>query len=569
MGRLAKASCSSLSIVLGILLIVAAVVINYGVFPKLMKKLVKKEMVLDVKKNGAPNDFLYDFFNDKYTKRMQYYIFNYTNAIDIVDRGFSPDAIEVGPYSYIQNSAYDYDIKAFADSNKSYIEFIKKNVYIFDPKTSCEKCDPDNDYVWVPDPGFFGTFDKIGPFFNLIPPELLTYLTLPIYGFKAGPFVRVKVSDLLFDGYTPPIKDMLINLGGILPALEGFIPLIAGMIPDIRINQNNNTLNSSYAYRIDTGLDDASLLGNVHQMKPYLESDWWSELPTAWWGNTAPPTCNYTAEARELKGTLGDFFKTYINKDDTLSVFIDDICRAIDFTYEGTSKYNDIDTLDFIIKSDTFDNSVETNCGYCTQTMRPLYGKGAGDYCLPNGFLDLTGCLGETIVTSNPHFYLADPIVLNWFPRMKPDAVKHQTRLSIEPHTGSVLAAYKRLQLNIIAGFYPGCFPNIPTGIYPLAWVNNYYLADKGTTDDIKKSIFTPKKIVFWACVGGAILGIILMLIGSLALWKSCSTPVKRKLPPHATSSWESETASPTHLTTSSEDSGVVLKRRTRRDSSN
>ena len=57
-------------------------------------------MVIGLKDNGQLNDFANDWLNSNFTVLMQYYIWNYTNAIEIVDRGMKPDAYQVGPYSY-------------------------------------------------------------------------------------------------------------------------------------------------------------------------------------------------------------------------------------------------------------------------------------------------------------------------------------------------------------------------------------------------------------------------------------------------------------------------------------
>ena len=124
------------------------------------------------------------------------------------------------------------------------------------------------------------------------------------------------------------------------------------------------------------------------------------------------------------------------------------------------------------------------------------------------------------IAVSLPHFYGADDMVLKWFPRASPDVNEHLTTLDIEPTTGSVLRANKRLQINVAGGpYFNTVFGNIPSGTFPIAWVNNSYLADDKTIQDIKDDLVTPKKIVALVCyIGGVGLGSILLITGILAL---------------------------------------------------
>ena len=57
--------------------------------------------MLGLKDDGELNEFADDWLNSKYTVKMEYYIFNYTNALEMVNRGMLPDAVERGPYTYV------------------------------------------------------------------------------------------------------------------------------------------------------------------------------------------------------------------------------------------------------------------------------------------------------------------------------------------------------------------------------------------------------------------------------------------------------------------------------------
>ncbi len=57
-------------------------------------------MVLKKNDDGSFNELTRDWMNPNYLSYMQYWIFNYTNPTEIVNRGMNPDVREKGPYSY-------------------------------------------------------------------------------------------------------------------------------------------------------------------------------------------------------------------------------------------------------------------------------------------------------------------------------------------------------------------------------------------------------------------------------------------------------------------------------------
>jgi lysosome membrane protein 2 len=70
--------------------------------------------------------------------------------------------------------------------------------------------------------------------------------------------------------------------------------------------------------------------------------------------------------------------------------------------------------------------------------------------CLPAGVLNLTTCQqGIPIIMSSPHFLYADERFLKDVDGLNPDALLHNTFLSVEPTTGLLMKANKRLQFNI------------------------------------------------------------------------------------------------------------------------
>ncbi|KAE9553299.1 hypothetical protein FO519_003465 [Halicephalobus sp. NKZ332] len=519
---------------LGSFLIIFGLVFQLVIFPAILKHTVKKSMVIGTEDNGDLNTFADKWINSKFTVKMQYYIWNYTNAIEMVDRGMKPDAYQVGPYSYRQENKYTYTDTAWKN-NSNLFEYIETAYYYFEPESSCKGCDPDKDYVRVPDILFFTVMDilipTIDPFLELCSTTdecsgLLKLLSVPFFGFKADPIVTVKVSDLLFNTYKSPIITMAEQLMKFLSSIIPIqLPNLDGLA--VSLNSNNATTNHTFWYTINTGKSDYNDVGKVVAMRYPDGNTSMSNIPYEWWNGTDYDICPEKDRATQLRGTNGDFFHPFIEKTDILSAYIEDISRSIDFKFYKESSVSDIDTYQFIIDPDAFNYSVPENCGYCQTSYHDLfdYNSTENSQCLPNGILDLYGYESSSgspahIVVSLPHFYNSDDIILKWFPRMKPDPEEHQTTLDIEPTIGSVLRANKRLQINIAGGSYLNTvFRQVPNGAFPIAWVNNSYLADDKTIDDIKSDLYTPKKIVKLVCyIGGVGLGTLLLAIGIGAL---------------------------------------------------
>jgi len=65
--------------------------------------------------------------------------------------------------------------------------------------------------------------------------------------------------------------------------------------------------------------------------------------------------------------------------------------------------------------------------------------------------MDISRCKkGAPIVLSAPHFYKADPYLVNHEVKgLRPEKALHETFLEIEPLTGLVLNAARRIQINV------------------------------------------------------------------------------------------------------------------------
>jgi hypothetical protein len=117
--------------------------------------------------NGL-NEFTNDWLHQNYTVYMQYYFYNYSNTISIIDMGAKPAMYEVGPYSYRfyeiiiyclklifrEITTYNYKVPDSFSKDGTKFTYTKTTKYEFDPAASCQGCS-ENDTFIMPDIIFF------------------------------------------------------------------------------------------------------------------------------------------------------------------------------------------------------------------------------------------------------------------------------------------------------------------------------------------------------------------------------------------------------------------------------
>jgi len=111
---------------------------------------------------------------------------------------------------------------------------------------------------------------------------------------------------------------------------------------------------------------------------------------------------------------------------------------------------------------------------------------------LLDGVLEIATCKdGAPVVTSCPHFYMADPTYVQAVEGMNPQPLIHQTYLDVEPMSGAVFRANKRLQMNIrlkpSENFND--LKNLNETIFPIAWLNESVYLDENSSDMFKSEV--------------------------------------------------------------------------------
>lgn len=106
---------------------------------------------------------------------------------------------------------------------------------------------------------------------------------------------------------------------------------------------------------------------------------------------------------------------------------------------QETVKHFGLDTYRFVPARTAFTKD-DSSC-FCPAGMQS---------CAPEGMFNVSSCHGGSpMLLSWPHFYKADPKLLNQIDGLNPDKDKHEFHVDILPQLGVGLRAAVRLQINI------------------------------------------------------------------------------------------------------------------------
>lgn len=164
------------------------------------------------------------------------------------------------------------------------------------------------------------------------------------------------------------------------------------------------------------------------------------------WGyhDTAPnETLEENTKCNTLEGALdGGIFPPHIQKNSSFRMYRPAFCRPVEFIYEdeirtkrGYSGYNFRIAHDFLA---TPEENPDNAC-YCHKGV-----------CPKKGLAWLTPCYYSIPITiSQPHFYNADPSLIEQIDGIKPEKEIHDSIVTVFPELGVPLEAHLRVQINL------------------------------------------------------------------------------------------------------------------------
>ena len=155
-----------------------------------------------------------------------------------------------------------------------------------------------------------------------------------------------------------------------------------------------------------------------------------------------------------------------------ITMFSNDVCRRLTFDYNAESWPKGIHSYEFTGTEAVFDNG--TGPGARAPENRCYNPPGAR---LNSGAFNASVCrFGAPVFISFPHFYLADPALLDQFhpeSDLAPNEAEHSSYITILPKQGIPLEVAIRMQINVLYRPITPWIPfleGVPTTFYPAIW---------------------------------------------------------------------------------------------------
>ena len=192
-------------------------------------------------------------------------------------------------------------------------------------------------------------------------------------------------------------------------------------------------------------------------------------------------------------GTDATQFHPGVEKDEVLKAWVSELMRTVDLAFEDNVKTKGIDLLRFGIA----DNVLAVNPAF-DQTVE--------------GVANMTAAIGAPLFISKPHFLDAVSTASS-VGGLAPNKDLHDLFIDVEPITGAVMNAAKRLQISFQVGpgnlFTPGI---AKTDLLPIVWIEEGGVLTDKQAEDFINTVYGAQQIEQLAPIGGAAVGIVLLL---------------------------------------------------------
>ena len=446
--KMAKCRCSKSCFistsVIGIILVVAgSVLLGLDIAEKLINDELNKQLVLSLDSPAYSQ-----WINPAPPIYMQYWVYNVTNPAKII-KGEKPKLEEIGPFTYrLYQPKFD---DAFYGNNSVSYKYNHTIVYQRDMSAH----DPIIPVTQLNIPLL--TVQSLAKNLPSWAPTNIVDLLAEALD-DSDIFVQHTVEELLF-GYEDPIFNLVHD---ILALAKIDFPPYFGLF----LGFNNS---DDGVYTVNSGRKDI--------MQTNVIEKWNGEANLTYWS---------TPEANMINGTDGVFMNPKLKSDETLYIFNTDLCRSVFLKFQSQTLVQGIKTLRFQLPREAFSNATENphNAGFCVP-------KGN---CLDAGVQSISPCReGAPIALSSPHFYLGADKYINGVDAEKPAQENDETYLDIEPLTGAVFSAMKRMQVNVNvqkSDLLPQ-MDQMKDVMMPVLWLNESVVLDEGTADLFKSEVLT------------------------------------------------------------------------------
>ncbi|XP_074061487.1 scavenger receptor class B member 1 isoform X2 [Macrotis lagotis] len=398
----------------GLLCMVLGVVMSL-VLPQLLRDQILQNVRID------PSSLSFEMWREiPIPFYMSVYFFHVQNAEEVL-KGEKPSIQERGPYVY-REYRKKRNITFYDNDTVSFLEY---RTFEFQPQMSQGL---ETDYIVMPNILVMAASMMMEH--KPLTMKLLLSLFFTTFGQRA--FMNRTVGEIMWGYQEPFINMMNKQLPGKFPFKDKF-----GLF-----SQLNGS--SSGLFTVFTGVKDFS---KIHQV-----DKWNGKSKLSFWNSDQ---CNM------INGTSGQMWAPFMTPEYNLQFYSPEACRSLNFEYEKSGNFEGIPTFRFVAPKTLFANGsvYPPNEGFCP--------------CLASGIQNMSSCqFNAPLFLSQPHFYNADPMLLEDVIGLHPDKEKHSLFLEVHPVTGIPMNCSVKFQLNLYAKAIPGIGQTgkIKPVVLPILW---------------------------------------------------------------------------------------------------
>lgn len=355
------------------------------------------------------------------------YIFNVTNAEGFLNHGEKPKLTEIGPFVYREDME-KINIKFHENGT---VTFQHNKILKFVPELSVDR----NSRVIVPNIPLLTLTTQS----NSLPRLVQMTLSIMLRAMGLRPFVNVTAEELIF-GY----DDTLISLA------HKFFPKHRRPMSQmgILLGRNGTLKDLTTIYTGHTTMEEFGYMDKLNGLDHF---PYWPDSP-----------CN------NIRASEGSFFppRKYTHSD-IVNIYDKDICRIIPLQFRGMTSKNGIEAGIYTPPDNVFELPEKQPDNKC-------FCGPENETCPAKGLQNIAPCqYGIPAYLSFPHFYQADPALLDAVEGLKPDEGKHGTFFLIQPNLGVTVEAQVRVQFNLKVEHSPNVHSvvNFPNIVFPIVWL--------------------------------------------------------------------------------------------------
>eukprot|EP00039_Didymoeca_costata_P033082 m.40628 g.40628 ORF g.40628 m.40628 type:complete len:615 (+) comp9688_c0_seq1:225-2069(+) len=463
---------------------------------------------------------------------MQIVLWNITNPIEVMGSGALPKLELIGPWTYTEK-ILKHDILFSEDRDVVYYKYNRTFHYYDKPcpkganiSTMCSL--PENLMFYTMNTPYIGVVNQLSELLRdkpVLAETLMGVLKLFSKEQDEKSMMHKSMKDIVF-GYDDKILTLINQLAETALKLGVKLDLT---IPSGGYNLlNNNSLpemfNSTAVY---TGRKNMSNLNKFISWAGQNKSlNVWNGCTAEDAGGSKDLADHYNKLANMINGTDGTLVHPHVHSDESLYMFSDDlqvasrfVSRTANGTYPEWVDYKGVKLMRYRLDGNILKSKKEIpmNCAYQNNG--------------PTGVMNMSLAYGSSVYTSKPYFMDGSASYFANVTNFLPPGVTPETRatprddydtfVDVEPNSGIVYGAHKRLQVNVrleqheansweTRNIHPGGF------LQPVMYCDEWTEAPSNMVQQYKESLGVIEEVQNIYHLAGPIVGCLLIVVSAL-----------------------------------------------------